>query len=135
LEERKFRHDPPLMGRTKPNTRLGSSRLLRAACCPNLNLTLILSSDGRSYFALPRHGICSTGDRSQPMTSFSNIGEIRGAAQFVAHEFFGDPLFRLTKTTRPYFIKSRTLFFTCRRLPEPPSDARAQIKDLHKWVV
>lgn len=55
--------------------------------------------------------------------------------QFVAAECFADPLFRLTKTTRPYFLQSCTLVIACRRLPEPPSGATAQIKDLRKWVV
>lgn len=55
--------------------------------------------------------------------------------RFVAEEFFADPLFRLTKTTRPYFLQSRTLVLACRQLPEAPSGAEAQIKALRKWVI
>ncbi|KIM41304.1 hypothetical protein M413DRAFT_445336 [Hebeloma cylindrosporum] len=53
-------------------------------------------------------------------------------SRFIADEVFADPLFRLTKITRPYFLQSRTLVVSCRQLPEPPSGATVQIEDLRK---
>jgi len=43
---------------------------------------------------------------------------------------------RLTEaTTRPYFLQSLTLFLACRRIPDPPTGAAAQIKDLETWAL
>ncbi|KIM41312.1 hypothetical protein M413DRAFT_445342 [Hebeloma cylindrosporum] len=59
------------------------------------------------------------------------LGSIRLS---LVNDLLHDPLFRLrlSKATRPYFLQSSSLVLACRRLPEPSSDATAQIEDLRR---